>query len=267
MERIARIEFFARAGYAARALVYVLLGYLTLATRHSEGATTVLADIRALPAGNTLLIATGIGLFGYGVYRLYDAALDLQDDGTDAIGIGKRAGRAISGIAHLFLAYLALKLAMLGGGDAGQNGQTSAAAARTVLAIPGGKLVVVLIGAGFALAAFNQAVRAATGKFMALLDADAPGWTETIGRMGYSARAVVFALLAWNIVAAAFGGGTGDLTSQAALDQLRSMGWPYDMVAAGLLVFGVFSLVMARYRRIRDGHLMERLKRHTTRLI
>ena len=44
------------------------------------------------------------------------------------------------------------------------------------------------------------------------------------------------------------------------LDSLRSNNWLYIAVAIGLLLFGLFSLVMARYRRITNENVLERLK-------
>ncbi|WP_431469244.1 DUF1206 domain-containing protein [Sphingosinithalassobacter sp. LHW66-3] len=260
MERVARLETFARIGYLARAIVYFLIGYITLATGQSEGTASILEDIQDLPAGTVLLAFTALGLFGYGVFRLYGAAIDIQGEGDDAKGIGKRIGHAASGIAHLILAFLAAKIAFSDGGGGSGSGSTSSEAAQTVLALPGGTAVLVLVGIGFLLGGVNQGVKAATGKFMRLLDADAPGWTEWIGRIGYAARAAVFVALGWQILQSAFGGDTGDLSFEAALQSMREIGWLYTAVAVGLLVFGIFSLVMARYRRIRNENVIERVK-------
>lgn len=256
MERVARIETFARIGYLARAFVYFLIGALTLATRRSEGTASVLADIRELPLGTPLLLATAVGLFGYGVFRLYGAAVDIQDHGDGVKGLVQRAGHAASGIAHLILCFVATRIALAGG----ESGNGGTEAAESVLSLPGGVAVLVLAGIGFLGAALNQAVKAATGKFMDLLDAEAPRWTEILGRVGYAARAAVFAALGWQVLAFALGGERETLSFQSALDALRAMGGLYTAVAIGLLVFGVFSLVMARYRKIRSQHLLERIR-------
>ncbi len=257
MDNVVKIETFARIGYLARALVYFLIGYLTLSSGHSEGTASVLADIRDMPLGTPLLLLTAAGLFGYGIFRSYGAAIDIRDDGEDAKGLAKRIGHAASGIAHLVLAYLATKIA-LSGGDAG-NGGTEAA--ENILDLPGGAILLAVVGLGMIGAAANQAVKAATGKFMDLLDTDAPHWTEVIGRVGYAARAAVFAALAWQVLDFTFGASHEELSFQAALDSLRETAWLYNGVALGLLTFGVFSLVMARYRRIRATNVVERLRK------
>ncbi|MBR0553168.1 DUF1206 domain-containing protein [Stakelama marina] len=259
MERIARLEHLARAGYVARAIVYFMLGYLTLATAQTEGTTTVLDDIHNLPAGTVVLVATGIGLIGYGIFRAYGAILDIEGNGTDFEGIGKRIGHIASGIAHLILAYLAIRLAFGHSSAASGNGGNQAAS--TVMSFTGGQIVLGLVGIGFALAAFDQAVRAVTAKFMSLLEARTPHWAEIVGRIGFAARAVVFAVLAWKIIGAAWKRHADQIGFQAALEALRDISWLYYSVAAGLLVFGIFSLVMARYRAIRDHHVIDRLLR------
>ncbi|WNO53740.1 DUF1206 domain-containing protein [Stakelama saccharophila] len=266
MKRIARLEHFARAGYLARALVYFLLGYLTLATAHAEGTASVLDDIRNLPAGRVVLIATAVGLIGYGIFRIYGAALDIQGAGAGWTGMAKRVGHVGSGIAHLVLAYLAVRLALdSGGGAGGSSGGTQAA--ETIMDFPGGWIVLGLIGIGFVGAAFNQAVKAATANFMYLLDIDAPRWAEAVGRIGYAARAVVFLVLGWHILESAWSTDAQQIGFQAALESLQSMTWLYQAVAAGLLVFGIFSLVMARYRKIRDQNVIDRITGGTARPI
>lgn len=256
MKRIARLEHFARAGYLARALVYFLLGYLTLATANAEGTASVLDNIRALPAGTVILAATAIGLAGYGIFRIFGAAIDLQGDGTGWKGAGKRIGHAASGVAHLVLAFLAVKIAI---GAAGGGGGGGTQAAQTVMDFPGGAILVALVGIGFLLGAFEQAKKAITANFMYLLDIDAPRWAEALGRIGFAARAVVFLVLGWHILRSAWQENAQKIGFQAALESLRHVTWLYYAVAAGLLVFGLFSLVMARYRKIRDQNVIDRI--------
>lgn len=252
---LTQLETFARAGYAARAAVYLMLGYLGLATSRVEGTSTVMDDLQALPGGEIVLALTAAGLFGYAVFRLYGAAVDLDGDGTGAKGIARRVGLVASGVAHLGLCYLAVRL--LTSGNSGGGGGAAADMAREA---PGGALILLVAAAGLAAAAAEQAVKAATGRFVELLAADTPPMAEAIGRVGYAARAVVFAILAWQAARAGLGDNAGDVSFEGALGALRATGWGYSVVVAGLLAFGVFSLIMARYARIRNEDLLARIR-------
>lgn len=261
MSRVTNIENFARAGYVGRAIVYGLTGYLTLTTAGSEGTTGVLEEIKAMSGGAILLALVGLGLLGYGIYRLYGAWMDLQGHGSDAKGIATRIGHAASGFAHVFLCYLAFKAVLGWSEESSAGGDSAGQAAGTLASMPMGEILLAIVGLGFLAAAANQAAKAYTANFMGLLDADAPAMAEYVGRAGYAARAVVFAVLGWQIAAAALSGNAGSVGGIGqVLDSLRSTNWLYIAVAIGLLLFGLFSLVMARYRRIRNDDVLERLK-------
>lgn len=260
MQSLTQLETFARAGYAARAAVYLMLGYLGLATSRVEGTSSVMVDLKALPAGEVVLALTAAGLFGYALFRIYGAARDLDCDGTGAKGLGRRIGKVASGVAHLGLCYLAVKL--LTGGGEGESG----AAADMAREAPGGALIFLVAAAGLAAAAVEQGVKAATGRFMELLAADTPPMAEAVGRIGYAARAVVFAILAWQAARAGLGDNDGDISFEGALRALQATGWGYSVVVAGLLAFGVFSLIMARYARIRNEDLLAKVRSGKRRL-
>ena len=259
MSRVTQVQNFARAGYLARAVVYILVGYFALNTASSKGASGVLEQILSAPGGQFLLILTGIGLLGYAIFRLYGAALDIQGNGTGAKGLAKRIGHAASGLGHLYLAYFAISTAT--GTKSGGGGGGAGEAASGVASMPGGEFLLIVIGLGFLGAAVAQGVKAYTGKFMGLLDADAPAIAKYLGHAGYAARAVVFAVIGYELVTKTLAGNAGAVGGIGkVLSSLRDTQWLYMAVAFGLLLFGLFSLVMARYRTIRNEDVIERLK-------
>lgn len=259
MDPIARFETLTRIGFAARGLTYILIGWLALEAGRAAGATEALATLSGGP-GRLLLWLVAAGLFAYGAWRLIAAALDLEGSGSGAKGAAVRVGHAASGAAHLLLAYTALELAM-GSPSGGGDGETARAGTSWLLGLPAGGLLVRLIAALLIAVGLYQMVKAVRLHFLRQLDARAAAqpWVKWVGRLGYIARGVVFVVVGWRLWragsagAAAAAGGTGDAlaTMPATLQAL---------VAGGLVLFGIFSLVQAVYRRIADPDVVERLK-------
>jgi hypothetical protein len=261
MNRLRRVETFARLGYLARGVVYVLLGYLAFASSRAKSPTNVLAEIKDMPAGEPILLLVGIGLAFYGLFRLYGAALNIDGEDNDAIGIGKRVGHVASGLGHFVLAYVAINAATGSATPAKQGGDRSGEAASFLLSLPAGEIILALIGLGFLAAAAEQAHKAWSGKFLRELDADTPHAAKFLGHAGYGARAVVFAVIGWNIASSALSGDAREVGGVGmALEKLRENPTVFTLVAIGLFLFGLFSLVMARFARIRDEDAVTRLK-------
>lgn len=259
MFTVGRFEAMARLGFAARGIMYLLIGYLALRVGRTEDGAGSLAYLGS-GSGRLLLAAMALGFAGYGLWRLAEAALDAEGHGDDLKGRLVRAGAAMSGIIHLGLAWIAVKLAWWddggGGGDAIEQGASAA------LDWPGGALVLVVGAAVLLVTGGFQLVRAAKLGFLRHLDgrvAHRP-WIAWLGRAGYLARGIVFLVMAWFLWQAAersdghAAGGIGKALEALPAD-LR---W---LVAAGLGLFGLFSLVEARHRRITDPHIIGRLKR------
>jgi hypothetical protein len=81
----------------------------------------------------------------------------------------------------------------------------------------------------------------------------APELIEYLGRIGLFARAIVFAIIGWSLMRSAwFDSSTEVKTLGEAIESLAGQGTLYTLVAAGLLIFGVFSLFLSRYRIVPD---------------
>ena len=109
-----------------------------------------------------------------------------------------------------------------------------------------------LLGLAFFLAAASQAKKGITGSFMNRISPQAPDITRMMGGAGYIARAVVFVIIGWSLVSAGFmSGGSGQVkTIGDAVASLADDGIWFTLVAIGLLLFGLFSFILARYRII-----------------
>lgn len=260
MQPIARFETLTRLGFAARGITYILIGWLALKAGRATDPSEALATLAEGP-GRFLLGLIALGLAAYGAWKLLEAAFDLEGHGGDAKGTAARIGHGVSGAAHLFLALTALELA-IGSPDAGGGGgETAREATSWLLTLPAGGLLVRVIAAALLAVGAFQIVQAVRLQFLRQLDpgAASKAWVKWVGRLGYLARGVVFGLVGvmlWRAGEAASpgaAGGTGD-----ALASLS--GTTQAIVAAGLAMFGIFSLVQAVYRRITDPQVVERLK-------
>lgn len=248
-ENLTRLDYLARAGYLARGVVYCLLGYFAFTTRSraDEGPNGVFVHIAEAPAGNQLLALLVIGLLAYGLCKLASAILDLDGKGHEAKGIAVRVGTAAGGIAYLSMAWAAAKISA--GVSAASKSDASQEMAGTILDLPLGEWLLALVGLGFIAAAGFQAKNAISIGFMRKIAPDAPPFTCTLGRIGFAARTLVFGLVGWSLLKSAWSEREGEvLDLGGVLGSLRDNGWVYLAVALGLLVFGIYSLILARYR-------------------
>lgn len=252
------METATRLGFAARALMYVLLGWIALRTGRSEGNAEVLEYLQG-GAGQVVLAVMAIGFFAYGLWRLIEAAVDSEGHGGDAKGVAVRIGGAVSGLVHFALGVYAMRLAT---SDTGSGGGTAAEeGAATALSLPGGTVLLMVAAASLIATAGYQFVKSAKGTFLKHLQVEAArrSWVKWAGRAGYAARGVVFLIMGWFLWRAAQdhnAGRAGDVGSA-----LEALSGPLQAaVAVGLLLFGIFSAVEAVYRRINNPEVISRLQ-------
>jgi hypothetical protein len=247
VDKSQKFTWLVRLGFAARGLVYVLIGYLALASGRSDnGPEGVLAWMRDAPLGVPLLYVSALGLLGYALFRLSSLLFDLENHGTDGKGFAQRIGHGASGVGHLALAWIGFQMAR--GGSQPADGSGAREASGTLLSFSFGWIVLGLIGLGFLLAAAAQAEKAVTASFMRRVSSDAPSFVEYLGRGGYAARTAVFLIIAWSLVQSAWFGTERVKTLGEAIGSLAAQEPLYTLVAAGLLLFGLFSLLLARFR-------------------
>jgi len=265
MERIRQLETWARLGYAARGIVYLVLGWIALSTGKAMSTGETVQAVEDFPGGAPLLAVLAVGLFGYGMYKLYTAALDLDDDGTDAKGIVKRVARAAGGLGYWSLAFLAAQQLFGGkqsGADSGRasgSSGTQQTAATEVGAATGGDTLLVVIGVVVLAVAASQFYIAYKAKFMEEMPG-APALVKPAGQLGYAARAIIVAMVGYFAITAGLDGervrNFGDALA-VVRDDHETL---FKLIAGGLILFGLVSLIMARYRRIADEDVVARLK-------
>ena len=257
VDKSEKFSWLVRVGYFSRAILYSVLGLiaLTSASRIADGTNGIFLAIEDYPLGNAILWLMVIGLTAYALFRFASTFFDIENNGSDAKGWGKRLGHAGSGIGHLALAFSAFKFASdetTGGSNGGESGGGAQEAASGILSMDFGGVVLGLLGLAFFVTAMFQAKKGITGEFMHRIAGNAPDATRWLGGAGYLARGVVYAVIGWSLFKAGFmNAGTDQIkTLGDAVASLAGQGFVFTLVAIGLLLFGLFSLVLARYRII-----------------
>ena len=252
VDKSEKFRWLVRLGFAARGLVYLLIGYLALSASEGEtGPEGALNWLQDVPLGEPLLYLSAVGLLAYALYRFCSVLFDVDNHGNTGKGLVVRIGHGASAITHLLLAWTAFEFAQ--GTKQSASGGGAEEAAGTLLSYSLGSLALGIIGLGFVAAAAMQAKSAVTGNFMKRVAGDAPAAVKPLGHAGYAARAVVFAIIGWSLMRSAWFASTSQVkTLGEAVSSLADNGTIYTLVAAGLLMFGVFSLVTARYRIVPD---------------
>ena len=154
------------------------------------------------------------------------------------------------------MAAVGLILGSSSGGSGGGGAQDWTA---RLMAQPFGRWLVGIVGAIVIAVGLYQFYRAYSAKFkeklmLSRMSRTEETWATRTGRLGFAARGVVYAMIGWFLIQAALqsnpsqAGGLG-----RAFRELSSASygpWLLGVVALGFIAYGVFALVLARYRRI-----------------
>ena len=241
-----KFQWLTRLGFAARGLLYILIGVLVFRTGRTEDLTGALEYV-GHGTGKLLLLGIAAGLAVYGLWRLADAAFGIESGGGTWKAMRKRAAVGVIGFIYLYLAYKALRVF-----DAGRAGTGDTQDhARQVLDLPGGDVILGFAALVMLAASINQLRKAWECSFLERMDEGAGQklWVKWLGRTGYAARGMIFTVVAYLLGRAALDRNAAEAGGlEQALDFVSS---PVELaIAAGLVLFGIFSLLEARYRRI-----------------
>ncbi|MDQ3748897.1 MAG: DUF1206 domain-containing protein [Acidobacteriota bacterium] len=253
----------ARFGYAANGVVYIIIGALAALAAFTRGGRTTdsrgaFEEILSQSYGKLLLGAVAFGMAAYAIWRIVQAVKDTENEGSGAKGIARRIGYAVIGLIHIGLAYSAAQLIFgSGGGSRGDAAPKEWTA--TLLAQPFGQWLVGAVGLGFIAFAVSQFYKAFTAKFREKLKTNemsekAETFATRSGQAGLSARGMVFGIIGVFLIQAALHSNAGEARGLSgalrALEQQSYGQWVLGIVALGLVAYGFYMLVLARYRRI-----------------
>ena len=257
------IDRLARLGYAVKGLIYITIGLA--AVRGALGKSSTPADqlgaIRALgklPYAETVLWVILIGLISYSLWGMIRAVLDPFHKGTDAQGLLARGGYLVSAVTYAFLALPTYDL-IKGTSGGSQTGQTQKFIAG-LMAMSFGRLIVGALGVAGIAAGLYQIYMGITSNFEQqfkpyALTPEQLRVAKQVGRFGTIARGVVFAIVGFFFFLAAYYANPQQAQSFAgALNFLAKQPyglWLLGIVAAGLIAFGIYSLMSAAWFKLK----------------
>jgi Domain of Unknown Function (DUF1206) len=259
----------ARAGYAANGIVHILIGVITLVIAFGgDGESDQAGALKAIagaPFGFVLLWVLAIALWALGLWHIFEGVLvpsaaSRDSDGTidSAKRQGSTWGRRLSefGQAIVFIA-LGLIAASVALGARVDSEQSAEDASRGLLAIPGGPIVLGLIGLGIGIGGISFVVMGVMRSFekkMSIPNGGIGPTVKTLGIVGFIAKGIALVIVGILLIVAAVkidpaeaGGLDGAISALLALPYGP---WLAGAVGIGLIAYGAFCFFRARFARL-----------------
>jgi hypothetical protein len=254
-------EVLARAGYAANGIVHLLIGIIVLVIAfggRAEGDQAgAFKAVAGAPLGFVLLWLIAIALAALGIWHIAEGIL-AHDWSGDVKGAARKWGRRAAewgqGLIFLALGLIAAAVALGARPNAEKTAET---ASRGLLYLPGGPIVLALVGLGIAIGGVSFVAMGFLRSFqkrMRIPDG-ALGRTVTVaGIVGFIAKGLALVIVGVLLVIAAVrtdaktaGGldGAVDALLELALGPLL-----VAVVGAGFIAYGAFTVARARYARM-----------------
>lgn len=250
-------EGMSRLALLGHGIYYLLLALLTSQLLTSggngkeAGAEGAIATVVSQPFGQFLLAGLTIAFVAYALRRW---KLLIEKDDTK-----KQVKNALSGAVWTFLSFLAARTLLQGlglTGASGSGGEASTSLTASILGLPGGQLLVGLVGVGIVGAAAYYAKKAsdrALGNELGELGLDGRRVATVLGRVGYAGRSLAYGLVGLFVLRAAINhdpnAGKGLDGALRTVQQASWGSWVLLAVAVGFAAFGAFRLLEARYAR------------------
>jgi hypothetical protein len=257
------VDRLARMGYAAKGIVYMMIGIMAIRFAFGERKqpgdfSSVLLKLFSEPFGRILLASLTIGLIGYGLWCLIQAAIDTENKGTNVSGLVIRVFYAGVGVVYLSIAWEAIQLltntSNMKEGDRPERQLTAELFALS----PSTRWIAILAGVGFLGFCIYEIRRVYVEGIEILRPEGRKGIIDVIamriGQIGIIARALLFALigifLAWSGIT--FDPNKVRGISGALLELRRQTHGTYWLIAMalGLGAYGIYMWFVAWRRRI-----------------
>jgi len=251
-------HFLARAGLTARGVIYILVGGVAVlvalgrSSREADqqGALHLLAG---KSYGMVSLWLLAIGFAGYALWRLSEAAFGVTGDRP---GAGPRLKSLARAVIYAGLSYLTFTV--ISGTDRSQRRRQQDVTA-TAMQHTAGRVLVGVVGLAIVACGIVLVIEGIRKKFMkylqtAKMSARTRKVVKVLGITGTIARGLVFALVGVLVIDAAVTHKAAESGGiDKALQTLRDQPFGEFLTLAaalGLVIFGVYGLCEARWRKV-----------------
>jgi hypothetical protein len=258
------LDGLARFGLVIRGVIYFVPGVLALQWafglhHQAMDPASVIALIGRQPLGRALLVLVAIGLAGYAAWGVVRAVKDPLRRGRSPAGLALRFGYLMSAVAYLGMLLATVRLLTGGSHTAAVPKDWTLA----LLARPFGGVIVAIIGVCWILGSGIAQIITGWGKrferdlALERLGRIERGWAVGLGRVGIVSRGVVFTIIGVMLVAVALRLRSQSSTGlEGALLEITHQPFGRALlgaVAVGLMAFGTYSAMCARWIRMRPA--------------
>lgn len=255
----------AQAGLIAKCFVYCLLGVLVIMAGFrvngqapSETDKEGVFDFVGKQVGGQIILgAIAVGLICYCTWRFIQAFADTENKGKDAEGIVQRGRYIFSGLVYAALTVFLVRRLLFhtgGGGNSKQN------LTQAILEKPLGQWIVGIVALGIASVGIYQIYYGLSEKYKNHVQKSVTIKQQKLllssGKIGYVARGLVWMILGWIFLKAAYQSNSSKAGGSAeAFQFLSQVAYGSFLLAGlgvGLISYGIFNFVRARYENFQN---------------